>query len=187
MRIIVLIVFFIPIFLFAQEKDSNLDSLPSFFLKDFIVKEELSKEALQEYNYMKWAVSKYYPYAKYVQELLIEMDTELATIDKKRKKKKYIKSTNKKLDEQFSKMVKNMSEKQGDVLCKLIHRQTGNSVYEIITKYRSKSKAFLWQSIAWAGGADLKQTFNPDKDVLIDYLTKQIENGKILVKELSVQ
>lgn len=52
---------------------------------------------------------------------------------------------------------------EGKILCKLIHRETGLTVYQIISKYQNKINANLWYKILKLYNGNIKITYNPNK------------------------
>ena len=70
-----------------------------------------------------------------------KIDSELAAMDSDRQKKKYVKSTEKLLKETFKEDIKNLTRMQGRLLVKLVHRETGMTVHNLIKEYRGGGKA----------------------------------------------
>jgi len=95
----------------------------------------------------------------------------------KGERKKYIKSREKELKEQFADPLSNLSVYQGKVLMKLINRQTGNNCYDIIKEYRGGFNARLYQTVAFFFGSSLRQ----DYDIVHDATDRQIES---IVREI---
>ena len=50
------------------------------------------------------------------------------------------------MDDEFSAELKKMTRTEGQILVKLIHRQTGITMYDLIKEYRSGWKAF-WYNV----------------------------------------
>ncbi len=149
----------------------------------FVLKDLEKTGSDQPYRWMRHRVKKMAPFAEYAVELLTGIDEDVSDEKVTRANKKKAKKVNKKLKEDFRHTILDMSESDGDVLCKLIHRETGLTAYEIIKTYRGSAKALYWQGLAKLGGADLKQTFDPKKDVLLNRVMKDVEKGKIKVPE----
>ncbi len=149
----------------------------------FVLKDLEKTGSDQPYRWMRSRVKKMAPFAEYAVELLTTIDEDVSDDKVTKSNKKKAKKVNKKLKQDFRQTILDMSEKDGDVLCKLIHRETGLTAYEIIKKYRGKTKALYWQSLAKLGGADLKQTFDPKKDVLLNRVMNDVDKGKIVVPE----
>lgn len=134
-----------------------------------------------KYRYYLRKVKKLMPYAEHAEELLSEIDESYA--QGKRDGNKKVRKVNKNLKDEFAYTVRDMSMSDGEVLCKLIHYKTGKSVHDIISQYGSKTKAALWQGVSRLGGADLKQTYDPKKDVVLERVLKEVESGKIKISD----
>ncbi len=153
-------------------------NLPAVTVFDFADPEILKN--LQAYYRLRFNVIKMYPYAKLAAVKLKEMNDHAATITNEKEKRKYIKETEKQMKNDFEDQVKNFSINQGDVLIKLINRETGNTSYELIKELRGSFSAFFDQSLAKLFGHDLKDTYEPEgKDKTIENIIQQIESGQI--------
>jgi hypothetical protein len=137
--------------------------------------EKLSK-VVAKYNRLRNAVYVTYPYARAAGVTMNDVNAKLAALPNKQEKKKYIKTREKELKEQFADPLTNLSVYQGKVLMKLINRETGNNCFEIIKEYRGSINARLYQTIAFFFGSSLKQEYD-----LTSSNDKQIE---IIVKEI---
>lgn len=138
--------------------------------------EEMAK-AIAKYNRLRNAVYVTYPYARTAGVTLNDVNFKLSAIKSKGEKKKYIKSREKELKDQFADPLSNLSVYQGKVLMKLINRQTSNNCYEIIKEYRGSLNARLYQTVAFFFGSSLKQ----DYDFVHDATDRQIET---IVREI---
>ena len=114
-----------------------------------------------------------YPYAKLTAEKLEQLNSELARIKKKRKRKKHIKKVQKYLEGEFTNQLKKLTTTEGQILVKLIHRQTGIATHQLIKSLRNGWKAFWYQRTAKLFHIDLKAKYNPDA-VKDDYLIEDI-------------
>ena len=84
------------------------------------------------------------------------------------------------LKAQFEDDVKNMNEVQGEILIKLIDRETGLSSYELIKEFRGGLTAVFYQSFGRLFGYNLKSTYDPTgEDKEIEEIVKLIETGKL--------
>lgn len=131
---------------------------------------------IEAYNRLRNAVYVTYPYARTAGVTMNNVNAHLQTVSKG-ERKKYIKSREKELKEQFADPLSNLSVYQGKVLMKLINRQTGNNCYNIIKEYRGGFNARLYQTVAFFFGSSLKQ----DYDMVHDATDRQIES---IVKEI---
>jgi hypothetical protein len=134
-------------------------------------------KVLQKYNRLRNAVYVTYPYARTASITLRDVAMHLDSISSKRERRKYIKSREKELKEQFAEPLTNLSVYQGKVLMKLIDRQTGINCYEIIKEYKGGLNARMYQTVAFFFNSSLKQ----DYDLMNDATDRQIET---IVKEI---
>ena len=117
-------------------------------------------KAIEKYNRLRNAVYVTYPYARTAGHTLNDVNFRLTGISSKNERKKYIKSREKEIKEQFADPLTNLSVYQGKVLMKLINRQTGNNCYEIIKEYKGGLNARLYQTVAFFFGSSLKQQYD---------------------------
>lgn len=160
------------------------DTLFTAELPEFVVK--VSSSAYRSnYARTRALVIKSIALANYIRDLSNELDDNLAQMDKKKEKRRYLKKEKQKLFDTFSDIVKDMSEREGHVFNKLVYRQSGTTTYTIVEKFLGSGKAFLWQTISRVGGANLKETYDPYyKDKVIEEVMQQVDAGKIRVPRL---
>ncbi len=157
------------------------DTVPYVALSNVTITGVLDAEAikkLQEYYRLRFNVFKMYPYAKLAAIKLKEINNQLAALDSKRDKKKFLKEADEQLKKDFEETVKNFSEKQGDILIKLIDRETGNTSYQLVKELKGSFNAFVWQTAARLFGHNLKDVYDPQgEDKNIEAIVLQIEAG----------
>ena len=125
------------------------------------------------YYILKRKVLKVYPYAIYTKETLEEIEKELDSISRKRKKKKHTKLVTKFLKEELGEELKNLTRTEGNILVKLIYRETKISTYKLLKQYRGSVNAYFWQTMARIYDNDLKQEYDPvnnREDMLIEHI-----------------
>ena len=67
---------------------------------------------------------------------------------------------------------------QGQLLMKLIDRETGKSPHDLIRDYKSGVAAGFWQGLASLFGVDMKKHYDPEgKDRDVEYLVACWEDG----------
>ena len=135
------------------------------------------KKFIDEWTRLRNAVYVTYPYARIAGGTINEITASLASVRSKSQRKTYIKSREKELKKQFSDPLSNLSVYQGNILMKLINRQTGNNCYEIIKEYKGGFNARFYQTVAFFVGGNLKQEW----DITENKLDRQIES---IVKEI---
>ncbi len=116
---------------------------------------------------------KAYPYAKMASERLQTLNERLSKMKSKRQRKKYIKIVHRYLDDQFSEQLKKLTRTEGRILLKLIHRQTGETAYDLVKKLRSGWKAFWYNTTASFFKLSLKSTYDPIHK-MEDYMIEDI-------------
>mgnify|MGYP006122048609 CR=1 FL=1 len=127
----------------------------------------------RRYYILKRKVLKVYPYAIYTKEKLEEIEKELDSIFRKRKKKKHTKKVTKFLKEELGEELKKLTRTEGNILVKLIYRETKISTYKLLKQYRGSVNAFFWQTMARIYDNDLKQEYDPvnnREDMLIEHI-----------------
>ncbi|CAM4351473.1 DUF4294 domain-containing protein [Zobellia roscoffensis] len=116
---------------------------------------------------------KVYPYAKLAAERLEELNDSITKIKKRRHQKKYTKEIQKFIEEEFSEELKKLTRTEGQILVKLIYRQTGETAFELVKELRSGWRAFWYNTTASMFKISLKERFQPDQ-VHEDYLIEDI-------------
>ena len=162
------------------------DTVPWSVLDEmlFVAKPTLSDfQARRNYYILMKKVGRVYPY---VREAALRMDSvnmQLEGIDRKRQRRKYTKSYQKYLEERFEPELRKLTRSEGQILSKLIYRETHTSVYEIIKTYRNGLSARFWSMTAWLYDIDLKRPYDPENDPE-DQLIENILLRKFIAGEL---
>ena len=130
------------------------------------------KEKLRYYVLRRKTI-KVYPYAKMASERLEELNDTLSIIRKKRKRKKYTRKVQKFIEGEFSEELKKLTRTEGQILVKLIYRQTGNTAFDLVKELRSGWRAFWYNTTAKMFDINIKEEFHPDS-VHEDYLIEDI-------------
>jgi hypothetical protein len=128
------------------------------------------------YQILKRKVLKVYPYAIYTKQKLEEIENELYSISRKRKKKKHTKKVAKFLKEELGEELKKLTRTEGNILVKLIYRETNISTYKLLKLYRGSVNAYFWQTMAKIYDNDLKQEYDPlnnREDMWIEHIINQ--------------
>ncbi len=173
---------------FSQNFDENDTSMilrkvimdgDTFYLysfNQFTLKEFNSKKDRDAYIRLVRNVKKVMPYAKLAAFRLQMMDDNLNQLPTKRAKKKYIKETEDAIKEEFIGQLKMLTISQGKLLIKLIHRETGNTTYEILKQYRGSASTLFYGIWAKMYNANINTKYDPIKDYQIEYI---IKNAKL--------
>ncbi len=119
-----------------------------------------NKERL-DYFVLKRKVLKVYPYAKMASERLTKLNLRLEKIKSKRKQKKYTRMLEKFLQEELTAELKRLTRTEGQILVKLIYRETGVSAYSLVRELRNGFRAFTYNTIAKVFKISLKEKYDP--------------------------
>lgn len=133
-------------------------------LDDVVMLKKLKFSANKDrikYLILRRKTRKVYPYAKLASEKLTDLNDSLQHIKGKRKRKKYTKRIQKYIEEEFSAKLKKLTRTEGQILVKLIHRQTGETAFELIKELRSGWRAFWYNSTASLFDISLKEEYDP--------------------------
>lgn len=135
----------------------------------------------RRYLILRRKTRKVFPYAKLAADRLVALNERLDSIEGKRARKKYTKIIHKYLEGEFSTELKKLTRTEGQILIKLIHRQTGETAFDLIKRLRSGWRAFWYNTTASAFDLSLKREFNPEQeqeDYLIeDILQRSFQSG----------
>ncbi len=135
---------------------------------------------LQEYYRLRFNVIKVYPYARLAAVKLQEMNNKMASLPNEREKKRYRNQVEDQVRKDFEDQVKKLSINQGNVLIKLIDRETGQSSFALIKELKGTFNAFFAQGLAKLFGHDLNDRYDPTgADKTIESIVHQIETGEI--------
>ncbi len=132
-----------------------------------------SYEEKLRYYILKRKTLKVYPYAKLASERLVALNDSLESIKSKRKKKKYTRYIQKFIEEEFSEELKKLTRTEGQILVKLIYRQTGKTSFDLVKELRNGWRAFWYNTTAKMFKISIKEEFSPET-VHEDYLIEDI-------------
>jgi hypothetical protein len=158
---------------------SDTIELPELIVR----KEKFDLEARKQFQLLQNRVLKVYPYAKITSERLTALNKGMANLKTEKEKKKYFKIVENYLTNEFEAKLKKLSRKQGQILVKLIHRQTGTPTYDLISNLKSGWKAFWSNVTARMFDINLKTKYDPyqnNEDYLIEsILVYAFETGRL--------
>ena len=142
-----------------------------------------TKEERIRYLILKRKTLKVYPYAKLAAERLVELNSRLETLERKSDQRQYARIIQRYIEDEFSEELKKMSRTEGQILVKLMHRQTGKTTFEQIKELRSGWRAFWFNNTANLFDISLKKEFDPEnvaEDFMIeDILLRAFQEGRL--------
>jgi len=151
-----------------------------FELSEVTVYNELSFNNSDErikYLILRRKTLKVYPYATLAAERLTKLNDRLNNLKKRSKRKRYTRIIERYIQKEFTDELKKLTRTEGQILVKLIHRETGKNTYELLKELRNGFRAFSYNLIAKAFDISLKKEYDPKisrEDYFIeDILRKQ--------------
>ncbi|MCK0159850.1 DUF4294 domain-containing protein [Allomuricauda sp. F6463D] len=146
----------------------ELDEVYLFGKLDFANREDKLR-----YYILRRKTVKVYPYAKLAAERLVELNDSLQLIKKRRHQRRYTRKVQKYIEGEFSDELKKLTRTEGQILVKLIHRQTGTTAFDLVKELRSGWRAFWYSTTASLFKITLKEEFRPE-EIHEDYLIEDI-------------
>ncbi|HMN32378.1 MAG: DUF4294 domain-containing protein [Chitinophagaceae bacterium] len=150
------------------------DTFPHVVLRDVIIKDIAPKWAIKErrqqqkqaqaYERLRYNVYVTYPYAVAASFVLHDIDSAMNTIYSKDAKKIYKERKEAELNKRFKGELENLTVEQGQILVKLVARETGKPVYQIIKELKGGFNARIWQTVAILFSNNLKNRYDATGD-----------------------
>ena len=145
------------------------------------------KEKVNYYT-VKRKTLKVYPYAVLASKRLDKLKNRLKLIDGRANKKRYTRLVEKYIEKELSAQLKKLTRTEGQILIKLIHRETGLTVYNLVKDLRNGFKAFSYSSLAKLFDISIKTEYNPEKikeDAIIEDVLKRAYGDKSIILDLN--
>jgi len=190
---LIIFISFYSLLIFSQKnqiEENYLFIKDDSIMKNFIELNEVillpkikfsNREKLVEYLILKRKTTKVYPYAKLASIRLDTLYSRLNNIKRRSSKRRYTKQIQRYLEGEFTDELKKLTRTEGQILIKLINRQTDFTVYEVIKDLRRGFNAFIFNVTAKAFNLSLKETYAPlevKEDYFIeDILQKAFQSG----------
>lgn len=175
----------IPMGYVLTEKDTVFND--TIQLEEIVLyKGKVDKEAKKQFELLRNRVYKTYPYAKMASERLTALNRGMNSLKTNSEKKKYFKIIEDYLTNEFEAKLKKLSRKQGQILIKLIHRQTGVTTYDLVKNLKSGWNAFWSNGLARAFSLNMKAKYSPyevNEDYLIETILVRAFESRRLVNQ----
>jgi hypothetical protein len=182
--IFILIIFFTSKSISQNNKYDDTDLLimvegdsiatKSIDLKEITIYPPLNFKSIDDqirYYTLKRKTLKVYPYALLASKRLEKLNSRLSLIKTRDQKKKYARVVERFMEKEFSNELKKLTRSEGQILIKLIYRETGLTVYKLVKKLRNGFRAFSYNSLAKIFDISIKTQYNPtinDEDAIIE-------------------
>jgi hypothetical protein len=112
------------------------------------------------FNMLRYNVMKVIPYAHFAGARYRQLQRDLALTGDKDKQKSLIEACNTQIKDMFNNQIKNLTISQGEILIKLVNRETDMTTYNVVKELKGWGSALLYQSIARIVGHNLKETYD---------------------------
>ncbi len=157
------------------------DTIPHVDLPQVIVFPKTrfkSKQEEQQYWRLVWKVKKVYPYVKEASRLYQKYQQDVPQGAKRRDRRIYIKKAEGELMALYGPKLKKLTISEGQILIKLIDRETHSTSYDLIDNLKGGVPAVFWQGVARLFGNNLKSQYEPHgEDRQIEQIILYIEAG----------
>ena len=125
-------------------------------------------------------VKKTLPFAKELAKEMQLADYQLAQLPDDKARRKWWRQHEKYLFKKYEQHFRKMTASQGQMLMKLMDRESERTSYEIIKHYRGKASANFWQFVAKLFKNDLKEGYDAqDKDRIVERVINLVEAGQL--------
>ena len=170
----------------TEEENDTVVKDPILLEEVVVYRSKLSPEEKKQFLLLQNRVYKVYPYAKTAADRLTALNKNMDKMKTNKEKKKYFKLVENYMEGEFTDQLKKLSRKQGQILVKLIHRQTGFTTFELIKDYKSGWKAFWSNNTAKLFDINLKAKYQPyeiNEDFLIESILDRAFNRGRLARQ----
>ncbi len=159
----------------------DLDNVSITALRTFANDEEYRKY-LRFRNY----AAKVYPYAKEAIRIFRELEYVSQHLSKKEKKKK-IAELEEQLTKEFEEPLTNLTKLQGKIMIKMIEKETGQPIYNMIKDLKGGFKAFYWNAFSKLYSYDLKEGYNRGQYPVLDAVLQDFDVSYRIENETSLK
>lgn len=159
-----------------QVKETDTLTEPIELPELTIYKDNLTAEEKKAFLLLQNRVYKVYPYARIASERLTVLNKNMAALKTNKEKKKYFKIVEDYMENEFEAQLKKLSRKQGQILVKLVYRQTGKTAFTLIKELKSGWKAFWYNNTGKIFDINIKTGYDPyqvNEDFLIETILER--------------
>lgn len=164
----------------------RLDDNHSIELDEILIVSSLrfkSPQDRREYLILKRKTERVWPYVTLAAERLNTLTERLDKIDNHYDKVAYTQRVQSYMEKQFSEQLKKLTKTEGQILVKLLYRQTGETTYNIVKELRSGFRAFRYNITAGIFTISLKEKYDPlevKEDFYIEHILRRDFQSGIL-------
>jgi len=123
-----------------------------------------TRDDMVAYYTLRRRIIKTYPYAKLAAEKLDSLNHNLSQTQSRRKRRRLIRRYQRFLEERFEPELRRLSVADGAVLFKLVHRETGMTVFQLIRTYKGLGSAWSWAAVARWYDNSIRSEYRPERN-----------------------
>jgi len=175
----IVLAFFIVLTTFisnAQSFNPGIDSTYPFALKGVQVNAKFTNDTERyRYNQMRYYVTTILPYLDAATKLFNEINVKLQDPSVGRKERKaFIHKKEEEMRDEFEDKVTSLNVTQGELLVKLIGRQTNVNIYKILSSFKNPLVAIKWQAWARLHGMNLDKKYRPEEEPKLELIMESL-------------
>lgn len=159
---------------------ATAQATPPIELEQQMPSVEIDRDFDRKYKRTLRRLRRVYPLALQAKKIMIEFESDMDSLDSKRAKRKLSKQAHQALKDEFTYSIRDLYTSEGILLMKLVHRETGYTVSEIIRTYRGGLQANFYAGMGKLWEQDLDATYDPyGEDWLIELVINDIINKRV--------
>lgn len=128
------------------------------------------------YNQTKYYVTTILPYLNSATKLFSELDAKVKDPDvSKKQRRQFVNAKEDELRTKFENEIEALNTTQGILLIKLIARQTGVNIYNMLGEFKNPVTAIKWQAWARLNGHNLNKTYDPLDEPMLEHIMESLD------------
>ncbi len=159
------------------------DTVACMWLHEYIKYSNIrfsSKKAKKAYEKLVRDVKKTLPYAKEISNIIVETYEYMETLPNDKARQEHLNKMERHLKEVYTPKMKKLTRSQGQLLIKLVDRETNSSSYHIVDAFMGSGKAIFYNAFASLFGNSLKKRYQPyGDDRITERVCVLVEQGAI--------
>lgn len=137
-----------------------------------------SVKAMSDFYQTKKHIYDMWPIAMNANNIFSDVQNELADKGSKRDQKKFLKEKEKQLSAEFTDKLKNLNTTEGEILMRLIARNSGQSIYDLIKQFKNPVSAVYWNTTSKLFGYNLKEEYDSSDDKDFEFICQELEEAQ---------
>lgn len=128
-----------------------------------------------QYNQTKYYIVTILPYLNEASKLYAEVSEKMKEPGfSKKERKAFVSAKEDELDNKYGNEIRRLNETQGVLLVKLIARQTGANIYDMLDEFKNGFTAVKWQTWARFNGFNLNKRYRPADEPMLEHIMENL-------------